>query len=209
MSAAAETITVERLPSASRLLADAFFDNPPHVYIWPDPATRREHMEWVLGSNLALQDRERSFCIARGDDLDAMGFWTIHGEPGPSRFAQLRAGAWRIPFRLGLACTRRLGEVVGAIDRSAERVLGDEPAWYLHNMVVDERLRGTGVGTRLLGEQLERIGRLDPGARCILDTQKHENVVFYRRLGFEVVSEETVGSGELAFTNWVMTRPAA
>ena len=37
-------------------------------------------------------------------------------------------------------------------------------------------------------------------------TQKAGNVMFYQRLGFEVVTESKVGSGKHAFTNWCMMR---
>jgi hypothetical protein len=42
------------------------------------------------------------------------------------------------------------------------------------------------------------------GRRACLATQRPENVTFYQRLGFEVTSEEHVGQGPHAFTNWVM-----
>ena len=65
------------------------------------------------------------------------------------------------------------------------------------------------MGTRILGEQLERLAGEDPGAAAALSTQRDENVVFYARLGFEVVLDEPIGRGDSAFRNWIMLRPSA
>jgi GNAT superfamily N-acetyltransferase len=196
------------IPSAAELLAEAFFTNPAHVYFCLDPCTRRARLEWLLGGNLRIQpDLDASFCRAEASRVDAMGFWIRPGAPTLGALAKLRAGILAAPFRLGLDGLRRLGEVTRAIDDQRDRALGNTRHWYLNNMVVRKELRGTGVGTRILGEQLERLAREDPRAAAALSTQREENVVFYGRLGFEVVLDEPIGQGDAAFRNWIMLRP--
>jgi GNAT superfamily N-acetyltransferase len=196
------------IPSAAELLAEAFFTNPAHVYFCPDPDTRRARLEWLLGGNLRIQpDLAGSFCRAEADRVDAMGFWTRPDRPTARWLAKLRAGILAAPFHLGLEGLRRLGEVTRAIDDQRDRTLGNTRHWYLNNMVVRQELRGTGIGTRILGEQLERLAGEDPGAAAALSTQRDKNVVFYARLGFEVVLDEPIGRGDSAFRNWIMLRP--
>jgi GNAT superfamily N-acetyltransferase len=114
------------------------------------------------------------------------------------------------PLRLGWTGVRRLFEVAGEVDRHLELALPGQPFWYLNNMVVRKHLRGTGVGSRLLREQLPVVAGIEPGFAIALATQRPENVTFYQRLGFQTVLSETIGSGPRAFRNWIMVvSPAA
>jgi GNAT superfamily N-acetyltransferase len=202
-------VTPELLDSAAALLAESFFSNPAHTYLCPDPRRRLAQLEWLLGGNLRLQDLGASFCLAEGPVVDAMGFWTRSTAPKIGTLRKIRAGLLGAPARLGWAGVRRLFEVTGEIDRHLERAMEERPYWYLNNMVVRERLRGTGVGTRLLREQIPAVAKSEPTYAIALSTQRPENVTFYQRLGFEVVLDRIMGSGPGAFRNWVMVHSAA
>jgi GNAT superfamily N-acetyltransferase len=197
-------LTPDLLASAAELIAESFFDNPPHVYICPDPRTRLAQLEWMLGNNLRLQDLRTSFCLAEGRTVEAMGFWTRSGSPTPGILRMLRGGLLMAPLRLGWTGVRRMFEVTSAVERHVERALAGRPYWYLNNMVVRKHLRGTGVGSQLLREQLPIVSELEPSFAIALATQRPENVVFYQRLGFETVLSERIGSGPRAFRNWIM-----
>lgn len=203
-------LTPALFPSATRLLADAFLTNPAHVYICPDHQRRRLQLEWLLGGNLRMQpDLDYSFCLANENEVQAMGFWTRSSGPRPSMLQKVRAGFLAAGSRLGPAGVRRLFEVTSQIDRQLSETFGATPYWYLNNMVVAKDLRGTGVGTRLLAEQLSIVAQAAPSLPSALTTQRPENVVFYERLGFRVAVEHIVGSGPVAFRNWVMSHPPA
>ena len=126
----------------------------------------------LLGGNLRLQPdlAATSFCLGDGDELDAMGFWTRPESPQAGSLAKLRAGVLATPFRLGLHGVRRLAEVVGGIDRHRDEALAGRRFWFLNNMAVREELRGTGVGSALLGEQLRQLAEREPGAATALAT---------------------------------------
>ena len=138
-----------------------------------------------------------------------MGFWQPPGSKPVGTGAMLRHGLALAPFVLGPAATRRLLEVVDAVERGRHGAQAGEPAWYLNNMAVRKECRGSGIGSRLLGSQLREL--VDPsGAPAVLSTQRPENVTFYARFGFEVASEDVMGSGPLAFRSWtLLRRPAA
>ncbi|NJK58105.1 MAG: GNAT family N-acetyltransferase [Pleurocapsa sp. SU_5_0] len=96
-----------------------------------------------------------------------------------------------------------MSEVTKAIERIKAQVLAQKKAWYLNNMVVDRELRGMGIGTQLLSQQLE--SRVIPsGFPAILMTQKEINVRFYQKLGFKIVHKSTIGTGQNAFINWCL-----
>ena len=90
-----------------------------------------------------------------------------------------------------------------ALDVVKTKAIAHNQVCYLNNMVVAKELRGTGIGTKVLKNQLESV--VEPsGFPAILMTQREANVRFYRRLGFKVAMESRVGTGEYAFTNWCM-----
>ena len=207
--AAPEALLRPDFESASALLTAAFFTNPAHVYIFPDEARRSRSLHWLLRRNLENQDPlEHSFCVvesagAAGRRVVAMGFWHAPGAQSVSIRAMLRPSLLALPFQCGLEATRRALEVTSLLE--AERASAIRQAWFLNNMVVAEQLRGSGLGTKLLKRELRE--RVDPsGQPALLATQRPENVVFYRRLGFEVVSERVLGSRSHAFRNWMMVR---
>ena len=206
------SLSSDLLPSAISLVAEAFYDNPAYAYICPDLDDRTKRLEWLLGRNLRAQlPGRRSFCLATDAVVDAMGFWTRGNDSedsGVGVLTLLRVGFLLAPFRLGVGGVRRMALVAGVIDGAAERAACGQPFWYLHNLVIRDELRGQGVGGKLLREELEWIGNRHPGVRILLATQLTENVRFYERLGFSVVAEDSVGTGEQAFKTWTMQAQA-
>ncbi len=200
-----QSLTPDLIPSATDLLAEAFFDNPAHVYMCPDPEKRPHQLRAILGLNLRAQpDLSQSFCLATEKQVDGMGFWTRVGRPGPTTIDMIRSGALRLPLLLGFEGMRTVLSVKSQIDAEVEAAVGQSDCWYLNNMVVRSSLRGTGVGTRMLTEQFVGAARWNPNGLFALSTQKKENVTFYQRLGFEVAREGRIGEGPNAFPNWTM-----
>ena len=108
-----------------------------------------------------------------------------------------------MPFKFGRESSERLTEVMGAMDKVKKRMLKENKAWYLNNMAVAQELRGQGVGTKLLQQQLQSIV-IPSGLPAILMTQKETNVKFYQKLGFEITDESSIGQGKNAFINWCL-----
>jgi GNAT superfamily N-acetyltransferase len=75
-----------------------------------------------------------------------------------------------------------------------------ERHWHLGPVSVEPALQGLGIGALMLrafGEQMDAAGEVG-----WLETDKPENVVFYRRAGWEVADELT----EHGLTSWWMRR---
>jgi ribosomal protein S18 acetylase RimI-like enzyme len=77
----------------------------------------------------------------------------------------------------------------------------DERHWHVGPVSVEPALQGQGIGGALLRPLCERLDTT--GEVAWLETDKPDNVAFYRRHGFDV-SEEIVTHG---FTTWFMRRP--
>ena len=76
----------------------------------------------------------------------------------------------------------------------------EERHWHLGPVAVEPVLQGAGVGSLMLrafGDQMDAEGEV-----AWLETDKPENVVFYRRAGWEVAEDVT----EHGLTTWFMRR---
>lgn len=195
------------IPSAGRLLAEAFYSNPAHVYLCPSAQIRHRQLEWLLTQNLRVQPLSRSFCLVDGAAVSAMGFWTRAMDQNPNFEALIRAGLFMLPLHLGLQGGWRVWEVTSNIEQQRDEVVLGKSWWYLNNMAVQTEMLGSGIGTHLLKEQISRIAAEDPEGILILSTQRKKNVRFYSGLGFVIAASQTIGRGSLAFQNWTMTRP--
>jgi GNAT superfamily N-acetyltransferase len=67
---------------------------------------------------------------------------------------------------------------------SMEAAHPKERLWYLLLLVVDPSAQRSGIGSRL---QEDMLGAADAdGLECYLETQKTENVAYYRRFGYDL-----------------------
>lgn len=199
---------------AAVLLAEAFYNNPSHEYIFTDPSTRLKSLQWGLKANLKLNLAPpfpigQSFALVESDQppgtrqIKAMAFWHPPAYSSPNLITKVLSGWLLAPLKFGRATCQRLSEVMTATERIKEEVLAQKKAWYLNNMVVDREIRGTGIGTQLLAQQL-RSRVIPSGFPAILMTQKEMNVRFYQKLGFRIFHKSLIGKGQNAFINWCL-----
>ena len=76
----------------------------------------------------------------------------------------------------------------------------EEPHWHVGPVAVDPAWQGKGVGSKLMQAFVEKLDA--SGDYAYLETDKPENVTFYRRFGFEIRSEPEF----LGVKNWLMDR---
>jgi ribosomal protein S18 acetylase RimI-like enzyme len=95
-----------------------------------------------------------------------------------------------------LARSLRWLEAWGARDPQA-------PHWHVGPVAVEGGLQGLGIGSRLLAGLAAELDAA--GEDAWLETDKPENVAFYRRAGFTVAGEDRV----LGVRCWFLERPRA
>ena len=161
--------------AAADLLTQAFFDNPAHAFIFPDPTRRQEQLRWLMYTNLGGQLAvEVSFAEKSADAFLAMAFWHAPGAPKASLFQLARFGFFAMPLKYGWPAFNRMTKTVAEFEKRRANGLGGRESWFLNNMVVAHAQRGKGIGTRLLQQQLADV--VDPsGFPASLTTQKPEN----------------------------------
>lgn len=131
--------TVELVPQdfdrAAILLAESFYDNPSHVYIFPNHTTRLKSLQWGLKANLKLnlsssKSVAKSFALVKTNpssekrQIKAMGFWNYPKSDSIGFISKLKSGWLIMPFKLGKENSQRLEEVIDAMGQIKQKVLG-------------------------------------------------------------------------------------
>lgn len=181
--------------AAVGVLARGMRDNPGHVAAYgPDPETRQRCLTLMFRGLLRVAtDRQ---LLGAYDGATLVGV-AAAAAPGRCRLRpgqQARAAA--IMIKVG---PRRLLRVL-----AWQRAWGGQhPAWPHHHfgpIAVDRGRQGQGIGSLIMNEFAARWDRTAEPA--YLETDKPENVTFYRRHGFTVINEAPV----LGRPNWFLRR---
>ncbi len=198
-------LTAEELPAAGGVAGRALADGPT--------------LRWALGPNPITRV---------GGSLDVfVGF--VATMPPP------QLGAFLGNHVVGVAAAAAPGTCIGAIAtddlRTPPDEIGppgddsrnllvwslfcghdlDERHWHVGPVSVEPGLQGAGIGGQLLTALCARMDT--DGEVAWLETDKPENVVFYRRHGFDVIEEIVVPDqaryplfDDAPFTTWFMRR---
>jgi GNAT superfamily N-acetyltransferase len=168
------------------MLARAFWDDPlfdflaggdrlaeyrvlPHVFRSAMADFRSETAELYVSD---VSGRPRSFA----------------GWLGPGTFPRSRMNQLVRDSRAAILLLRlRHRRAAAALLREVERRHPTEVHWYLALLGTDPGAQGRGLGTAVLTPVLERCDA--DGVPAYTETQKHENVAWYGRSGFEMIDE--------------------
>lgn len=193
----------QQLDEAGEMLGRAFYDDPLMVYVLPDDEKRRRLLPWFMstGARFGLRNGE---VHTTPDKIEGAAVWVPPAGLPISNMRMIMAGMWLVPFKAGLAVTRRFMGVMDLLEKHHEQ---DVPAqhWYLMILGVEPERQGQGVGGRLIQPVLARAD--SDQLPCYLETMKEINVTFYRKHGFAVVSEGEIPD-EGGPHYWTMRRDA-
>ena len=176
------------------VVAAALAGYPHWVYAEPDPAARARAVSTYY----------------RADMVDLIGHGATEVAEAAGRI--VAAAVW-VPWEalpdawdggavelLDPPVAARLGRALEAMAAAVP----EEPHSYLDVLAVHPDWQGQGLGTLAAGPGIRRT--VAAGRGCYLDTAHAENLAFYRRLGFEVVSEVSV-DGLVPWGRWRSPRP--
>ena len=179
------------------VVARGMQDNPIHIHVFgPDPGLRTHRLARLFRIVLPT-------IASRGMLLGAFQADTLVGvigtmAPGKCR-PTIRDAVSIVPRLLGMyppSVTMRVGQWLGAWQHQDLHVLH----WHVGPVAVDLALQGRGIGSTMMDVLSSRIDRHP--APAYLETDKPENVRFYRKFGFEICTATAV----VGIPNWFMTR---
>lgn len=186
--------TPEMTTEASRVLVRAFVTNPLHVAAFGPAQLARN--EAFFRTGLAIMKGPKLVALEGSRILGL-----IHWVPSPDcQFTGLEklrmTPAMMSGF--GLRAAARVGSWLYAWSKHDPR----EPHSHLGPVGVEPDAQGRRIGQQLMERYCEELDR--SGQAAYLETDRTENVQFYRRFGFETTGEVPV----LGVRNYFMWRKA-
>jgi ribosomal protein S18 acetylase RimI-like enzyme len=185
------------------MLARAFHDDPPNVWLFPDEEKRRRALlgNFVMATRYGLR-YGKTYTMPNA--AEGAAIWLPPDDPLPSMIRMMRVGFLYFvsaPFRFGFGTFSRFMAFMDRMEKLHKR---DAPRrhWYLMVLGVDPPRQGQGIGGALMQPVLERADR--DRLPCYVETAKEINVSFYQKHGFEVIVEDDLPGGGPRF--WTMKR---
>jgi GNAT superfamily N-acetyltransferase len=193
-------LSVLEREAALGVLARGLRDNPIHRHVFgTDPVIREQRLSAMFGTLFTVMSLHEQMLVARDIDgrILAVCVMTSPDTAPPTQFQQMHIMPRLAAMGAGAAflATRWL---TAWTDRDPGM-----PHWHLGPLAVDAGLQGIGIGSRLMQVVSARLDAA--GDLAWLETDKPENVRFYRTFGFEVAAE----TNALGLPNWFMVRPPA
>jgi GNAT superfamily N-acetyltransferase len=187
---AARRPRLEEIPALALVLTRAFFDDPLFVYLFPDPAHRRDdlpaYFAWLLSDGA---DHGSSVSVLT-HDLSSVIVWAPRRALGSGISPPFRSPDVDIRSRL-----------VGEQDAPG---YAGPPGLFFPFIGVMPMLQGAGRGTALMGALVADADRLRAPVRT--GTTRVEAVTFLRRFGFEVTRE--ISRTAAGPQRWQLERPS-
>lgn len=171
------------------VLARAFYDDPPFVWLLPAPGTRLARLTLLFTALAGIEALPYGGVdLAReGADIAGGAVWLPPGrrEAGPARKARAAPLHWRAVAGAEIRAAR--------MGHALSRARPAAPHWYLKAVAVDPARQGRGVASRLLRSRLERCDR--SGMPAYLEASKPEGIGVYERFGFRVTGTVALPPG--------------
>ena len=168
--------------AAAMVGARAFYTDPFFEYLSPNATLRAHGLSlWCLNVCRHLGPRGQLVTARRDGRVVGVAAWVPPGAypyPAATQVAQL-LGALHALYRTPSALARGV-KYLQAIDKAHPK----EELWYLQLLATDPEHQRSGIGTALLGDVLASCDR--DGVASYLETQKEDNLAYYRRFGYEV-----------------------
>jgi GNAT superfamily N-acetyltransferase len=176
-------------------MARAFHDDPAWAWVIPEAERRRRVLPALFTAGLRLESMRGN--IVRSTDGAGVAIWVPPESPRPTRAQILGSGLPFAPYRLRRSERARLHRYLRANFELRSSALPTS-CWLLSGVAVEPELQGRGIGSALIDWVTRR------GVECGLLTSLPENISFYERRRFEVVSERAEPDGTLRM--WAMLR---
>jgi ribosomal protein S18 acetylase RimI-like enzyme len=190
------------VPGMAEALALAFQDDPVMAWLFGDDQDRTVG---ALRKFFAHEGRRhlRNPTVFTTDAHDGASYWD---PPGQWKTPVVRL-LGMAPFMVG-AMRHRIVRAMRGLSL-IEQVHGEQPQdhYYLSMLGTRPDRQGNGIGAALMAPILRRCD--EDGIGAYLESSKEANIPFYRRHGFEVVTELQLPKGPGIWPMWRDPQPPA
>jgi GNAT superfamily N-acetyltransferase len=197
-------LSERELTDAAAVASRAFYDDSYFRFLFPNDSVRARVLPQIFRTQLKHIGPLGTVATVRNEDdaIVAVSAWMPPHSFPPSLRVQLA----QLPGSLR-AFVRQMSalRVVGVYLRTLLKVHPKEPHWYLMLLAVDPGWQRKSAGALLVERGL---GFTDhEGVGAYLETQKEENLAYYRRFGFELSETlRPLAGGPPYYTMWRAAR---
>jgi ribosomal protein S18 acetylase RimI-like enzyme len=182
------------VPSLTRLLGRAFYDDPLAVWACRSANLRPRMLESIHRARLCqLLAHEE---IWTTPEISSAALWAPPGRLHTPLLQNARLARGFLDSRLLM----RLPLLALGLTRIQRRRSHSPPHWYLALLGTDPDVQGHGLGSAVLAPVLERCDGDCVGA--YLESSHERNLDFYARHGFRVTGELRLPRGPRVWTMW-------
>ncbi len=194
------SLTEQELREAADVSSRAFYDDSYFRFLFPNDDVRARILPKIFYTQLKHLGPHGKVVTARNERgaIVGVGAWMPPNSFPPSLRVQLA----QLPGSLR-AFSRQLGalRVVGAYLRTLLKAHPKEPHWYLMLLAVDPEAQRRGAGSIMMQPGLQWSDA--EGVGGYLETQKEDNLAYYRRFGFELAETlRPLAGGPPYYTMW-------
>ena len=189
--------------AAGEVLGRALQDDPVSVWDIPDKEKRHAVMKHVfqMTSCLGVKYGETH---ATSPNLEGIGVWLPYINKEFKMILNIGCVLKSKMYKLGRQAQKRIMPIEKHSTKvHREFTPGDH--WYLQTLGVEPDHQGKGYGSLLMEYMLEKIDKTNP-LPVFLETSTEINVKFYKRFGFEVISEGIIPKTDV--DQWYLLRIA-
>ena len=184
------SLTASQSAAVANMLWSAMRHDPIFHAMLPEETLRERVGPWFCGRIVRLGEMLGEVHVA--EDGIGAAIWMAPGNTDFPVTTMLRAGFWRIPFKIGLRGLMRFNKVSSlTLAKHKQAVPG--PHWYLSFIGVAPDSQRAGVGGALIGKGIAKADAA--GVPCYLETATDGGRSFFSKQGFEVVDVTSIGDG--------------
>lgn len=169
----------------SKLFERIFFNWSLAVALEPNEVIRltRTHYFYALSIKHLIKYGE---AYALSPEMEGIAMWVHSDYTEMSTWQLIKYGGLKTFYKLG-AKTMKKAEISMNFMENTHKELIEEPHYHLAWVGVEPELQRTGIGTELMHAILNRFSK--ENIICFLDTQDKQNIDYYKRFGFKLITE--------------------
>ena len=189
-----EKIQNSEIGEIANILTDAFETNPAYSIIFTNKDYQREGLRWLFKTSLTLNNHKHVLTrvIKEKETGKIIGTFTLIPPQGVKTgiFIYFKIGIIDFIKRFGIKSFTRMMRLDNINKLTLSKSIKSSKYYYLSMVVIQKEYRGKGIGSYTLKQAIEDLVSSNPSCNLLgLTTQLPENVVFYSRLGFNLLDE--------------------
>lgn len=194
-------LTRKDLPNAVECLKDAFKDDPLWAEVFRDDPDRDNALSAFFACPL-LFGMKFGKASAVSPSTEGLAVWIPGKHADMNMWDMLRSGALFYGMRMGKETVSNLAVISKQTGSDRKRLMIKQDYMYLLIIGVASSAQGKGLGSKLIAAVTEECD--NENLKLYLETEKEENLRFYKKHGFTVLEKITLP--KLNLPMWLMLR---